>query len=490
MTVEKIRYTDTLRQGADKINAAIDQSNEAIEKATTADTNASQALALAQNVQTQLDTIVIEGDSSVEAAQARVDADGNVFSTLKERLDTKETLIQQQLETTVKKGELVRNVKDFGAVGDGIADDTAAIQAAIDSLPDPGGIVFFPAGVYKVTSTIQVGNGTDISLSTKNGVHLIGSGSKILYDGPLGTVPVIRFAGSGERFGLKNLKIDCNNKAIGMSIISVRESVFENFEIRRFHYAGLFLDIRAMSPSDVAWASGNTFKNFLITSESAQEYGMYVEGNYQNNHDWHRNVFINGIIQLPRGSTITPKVAYLGFCDSNTFIEVDFSVYGEGNGVGIVFDGRGNKYYPQNNFFYGCSISSVLVQEEGEDVIGNNYFIAHPTVDNETIPNHPKLRGFTDRGVYFGGDGIELRGSVRKVRLVTNSGSTAWDILANANDSADFGFEIQRNGNTVCSIQPDGSFFIYLPTIGALRKIEVGSPNSGGTGYRSLVVSN
>jgi polygalacturonase len=46
----------------------------------------------------------------------------------------------------------VANVLDFGAVGDGSADDTAAIQAAIDSLPNQtsnqgtvgeGGQVFF-----------------------------------------------------------------------------------------------------------------------------------------------------------------------------------------------------------------------------------------------------------------------------------------------------------------------------------------------------------
>lgn len=44
----------------------------------------------------------------------------------------------------------------FGAVADGIADDTAAVQAAIDSLPLEGGTVFFPAGTYRITDSIKV----------------------------------------------------------------------------------------------------------------------------------------------------------------------------------------------------------------------------------------------------------------------------------------------------------------------------------------------
>jgi parallel beta-helix repeat protein len=50
--------------------------------------------------------------------------------------------VQSKLRETV-------SVKDFGAVGDGVTDDTAAIQAAIDS-----GVkqIHIPAGAYKITS--------------------------------------------------------------------------------------------------------------------------------------------------------------------------------------------------------------------------------------------------------------------------------------------------------------------------------------------------
>jgi len=50
-----------------------------------------------------------------------------------------------------KMREIV-SVKDFGAVGDGVADDTVAVHAAIDFAKNNRGSVFFPAGIYRVTS--------------------------------------------------------------------------------------------------------------------------------------------------------------------------------------------------------------------------------------------------------------------------------------------------------------------------------------------------
>ena len=69
----------------------------------------------------------------------------------------------------------VVNVTDYGAIGDGIADDTAAIQAAIDDTKGNGfgGTIRFPPGVYRTRATLLV-DGSDITL--------LGDGAEIFFD--------------------------------------------------------------------------------------------------------------------------------------------------------------------------------------------------------------------------------------------------------------------------------------------------------------------
>ena len=79
------------------------------------------------------------------------------------------TTVQAKLRETV-------SVKDFGAVGDGVTDDTAAIQAAISSLGTVGGTVNFPTDTYLISSPILVP--TKIILEGNNSI-LTGAGTKI-----------------------------------------------------------------------------------------------------------------------------------------------------------------------------------------------------------------------------------------------------------------------------------------------------------------------
>lgn len=71
----------------------------------------------------------------------------------------------------------MQNVKDFGAVGDGITSDTKAIQKAIDA----GGVVFFPAGVYKSGTLYLRSNG---GLRLETGAIIISGGEEEEWNAP------------------------------------------------------------------------------------------------------------------------------------------------------------------------------------------------------------------------------------------------------------------------------------------------------------------
>lgn len=55
-----------------------------------------------------------------------------------------------------------QSIRSAGAKGDGLTDDTAAIQAALNSAVGSGKIVFFDQGTYKVTNTLYIPPGSRI----------------------------------------------------------------------------------------------------------------------------------------------------------------------------------------------------------------------------------------------------------------------------------------------------------------------------------------
>lgn len=61
------------------------------------------------------------------------------------------------------------SVKSYGAVGDNATNDTAAIQAAIDAAEVSGGTVYFPKGIYLISSPLTI---------QASKVRLLGEGSR------------------------------------------------------------------------------------------------------------------------------------------------------------------------------------------------------------------------------------------------------------------------------------------------------------------------
>jgi hypothetical protein len=86
------------------------------------------------------------------------------------------TTVQAKLRQTV-------SVQDFGAVGDGVTDDTLAIQAAIDALSAAGvgGTVLLPAGAYKITQNLSITWPNSTNQNTPGRITIKGEGADLSY---------------------------------------------------------------------------------------------------------------------------------------------------------------------------------------------------------------------------------------------------------------------------------------------------------------------
>ncbi|MGE8483463.1 MAG: M10 family metallopeptidase C-terminal domain-containing protein [Pseudomonas sp.] len=110
---------------------------------------------------------------------------------------------------------MIFNVQNFGAKGDGITDDTAAIQRAIDAAAAAGGgQVYVPTGTYIVSGGVEPSDGC---LMLKSNVYLYGDGMgattvKVADGSDTKITGVIRSAYGEEThdFGVSNLTIDGN----------------------------------------------------------------------------------------------------------------------------------------------------------------------------------------------------------------------------------------------------------------------------------------
>lgn len=96
------------------------------------------------------------------------------------------------------------SVKDFGAVGDGVVDDTAAFQAAIDSKKS----LYIPDGIYLISSTLTVTAADSLCISGNSFGHVNAqtAGSVIKFTGLAS--PAIRVQGGAIGAKISGLFLD------------------------------------------------------------------------------------------------------------------------------------------------------------------------------------------------------------------------------------------------------------------------------------------
>lgn len=161
------------------------------------------------------------------------------------------------------------NVKAFGAVGDGIADDTAAVQTAIDAVPQVGGRVYFPAGIYRVTQSlvINVGNRPVLLFGDGTSEQLhgapAGGASTIVWDGAF-AAPVISVSNNATQVAVRDLCIDnvgvgANAATHGIKVANSPNFALDN--VLMFPAPGLGFTTAGIELSDNNLLAGAHFYN-------------------------------------------------------------------------------------------------------------------------------------------------------------------------------------------------------------------------------------
>ena len=245
------------------------------------------------------------------------------------------------------------SVKDFGAKGDGTTDDTVAINNAIASAASNVRKVFFPTGIYILTSPLVItapvtfvgeGSGYNGYAGSTNPV-----GTIIRYNGAAGAVVITYQAIQYAGFGLRDITIDCNNVAnSGVFLNKSSNGYFSDFCVLNYKVYGLKL-----WGGDGLNSDWNTFisTNLQVnpTTNSTEKAAIWLSSSsdgYAGNPA-HNAFFRTTIQQGYNGNGIV-----LGGCDNNTFYNTYIYAPSTSTGYGVLCDPSECLGFPGNNTFW------------------------------------------------------------------------------------------------------------------------------------------
>jgi len=313
---------------------------------TTAFTLASAPGALGQSVQIFIDGVYQENDTysisgttltfteappvnaSIETVRFEVNDIGetsaNLVSYTPAGTGAVDTTVQTKLRESV-------SVKDFGAVGDGVTDDTAAIQAALDT----GKPTFIPHGKYKITSELTWSDGSYLFGQDAAFFHqsssnppATGTVAELFYDGAggsnsavcrmskvaVGTKPTYQ-ADESETLrhaGISGVYVNGNNKA-EYGVYSARAG-----------YGNIYQNVAVTNTKEHGFWFGELFGGRLINLIAIHNYGRGISIG-QDTFTWSGGNNINSVF-------IETLIAFLNGRALSSWTESD---YEDGYGIGL-----------------------------------------------------------------------------------------------------------------------------------------------------------
>lgn len=274
----------------------------------------------------------------------------------------------------------VKNVLDYGAVGNGSADDTTAIQAAIDAAEsDGGGVVLFPPGNYLISATLVVDD-FDVMLKGMGSgqTHDVGgqiSTTRIIWGGSAGGT-MVKFTSpigaSAQKKGGGGMTSIClwglNTAGIGLLLESWRFGAFSSLFLVEFTNKALSCTV-VTTLGEARDTQVNTFSQISTRIFNSSGVGIHLDGVVAPAANTSMNLFSNIDCYHKDGDGFV----FAG-CDANLVQRIRVYRAAGGSGSGIVFEA--------GSVSGDEARANILVH-----VSGNTGAVAQGT-ESDTVPSH------------------------------------------------------------------------------------------------------
>ncbi len=291
----------------------------------------------------------------------------------------------------------------YGAVGDGVADDTAAIQAALDALDTLGGgtLVFpYTANYYKITDELTLYSNIRIYGIGMCQIRQATSGKAIFIGDTLSHIIIedIKLRGRGVQTNgvdgedgirldscdflvFRNLLIEEIAGFYAIRLDTCTQVVIEKCTIDEFTYAG----ITVLDASEDVWIIHNTVRDVAGTDASGLSYGIIISRSADPGV-YGRNMYVlyNHIENVLKWEAIDVKGGENVYIIGNTI-----KTCGRGIIAALQWTQAGNVgenyVITNNNIEINPAISREGIQVNSAAVDGADRYIENVTIHNNVV---------------------------------------------------------------------------------------------------------
>lgn len=314
----------------------------------------------------------------------------------------------------IESSGLYLNVRNYGAIGNGVADDTSAIQAACAAAKATGGnTVYLPAGTYKTTGTIAVPQYSALvgAGRTATTINYTGSGTAIGMDDP--TTQEVKL-----NISMRDFTLNAPSAATGINCKWMKYSIIERCKVVGLPTAfpgatgsvGILFDGSWIGPNPYG-CENNTVRHCWIRGWDTDILLDGIAGNGMSNINLIQDCYLGGFnigIHIKMGS-------------SNTIHHVNTSSYKSPiSAVGIKCEGDTNLIDKQWVDTVACLIGVQMTSTANDNVVCN--------------------------GSYFGSTGatcIQLDAGSQKTKLYGNRYEATNSVVDNTPNNLDGGVTVR-----------------------------------------------